>query len=149
MQPFYSKIQGNVWKSCRKSLPIRSLSGRQSLQVYNLLLMGFSVSFCSFSSWGKFGERQNKPKTHVIQSAHQLYSILSDPSYHISAIRICSEDVMEVVTTRDDEEVERSLKTNLCIVIFTPAHARYSKHYNSECCIMSRIRSYINGAQGR
>ena len=33
--------------------------------------MGFSVSFFSFSSWGKFGERQNKPQTHVILSAHQ------------------------------------------------------------------------------
>ena len=99
MQPFYSKIQGNVLKSCRKSLQIRSLSGRQSVQVNNLLLMGFSVSFFSFSFWGKFSERQKKPQTHFIQSTHQLYSILNDPSYHISAIRICSEDVMEVVTT--------------------------------------------------
>ena len=121
MQPFYSKIQGNVWKSCRKSLQIRSLSGRQSLQVNNLLLMRFSVSFLPFSFWGKFGERQNKPQTHVIQSSHQLYSILNDPSYRISAVRICSEDVMEVVTNRADEEVERSLKINLFIAIFTTA----------------------------
>ena len=71
------------------------------------------ISFMFFSSsfWGKFGERNNKPSTHVTQSAHGLYSLLKDPSYHISNIGVCSEDVLEVVTTRAEEQVEQNLKT--------------------------------------
>ena len=64
------------------------------------------------------------PQTHVIQSPHQFYAILNDPSYPIGAIQICSEDVMEIVTTQAKEEAEKSLKTNVFIAIFTTAHAR-------------------------
>ena len=60
--------------------------------------------------------RQNKPRTHVIQSAHQFYAILNDPSYHIGAI--------PSVTTQAKEEAEKSLKTNVFIAILTTAHAR-------------------------
>ncbi|CAH3034274.1 unnamed protein product, partial [Porites evermanni] len=72
----------------------------------------------------KFGERSNKPQTHVIRSAYALYALLNDPSFHISNIRICSEDVLEVVTTRAEEEVEQNVKTNIFIAIYTTAHAR-------------------------
>ena len=65
----------------------------------------FCFPFSSF--WGKFGERNNKPQTHVIRSVHPLYNLLNDPSFHISTIRICSEDVMEVVTIRAEEEVDQ------------------------------------------
>lgn len=81
--------------------------------------------FISFSFSGKFGERQNKPQTHVLQSAHQLYSLLNDPSYHIDTMRICSEDVMEMVTIRAEEEYVKRFKTNLLIAIFTTVHARF------------------------
>lgn len=49
----------------------------------------------------------------MITSPHQLFNILDDPAYEISAVRICSEDVMEIVTTMADEEYERSFKTNV------------------------------------
>ena len=67
------------------------------------------------SFWGKFGERNNKPSTQ--------YSLLKDPSYHISNIRVCSEDVLEVVTTRAEEQVEQNLKTNIFVAVYTTAHA--------------------------
>lgn len=73
-------------------------------------LIVFSV-FLSCSVWGKFGERRNKP--HVITSPHQLFNILDDPAYEISAVRICSEDLTELVTTMAKEEYERSLKTDV------------------------------------
>ena len=72
----------------------------------------FSVSF---SLWGKFGERQNKPQTHCITSPHELFQLLDAPAYEISAVRICNEDVMEVVTTTTEEEYQRSFKTNVFI----------------------------------
>ena len=46
-----------------------------------------------------------------------------DPSYHISNIRVCSEDVLEVVTTRAEEQVEQNLKTNIFVAVYTTAHA--------------------------
>lgn len=97
--------------------------------------------FISFNFWGKFGEKQNKAQTHVLQSAHQLYSLLNDPSYNTGAMRICSEDVMEVVTTRAEEEYEKSFKTNLFTAIFTTAHARL-KLYEALETLQERVLYY-------
>ena len=95
--------------------------------------------FASFR--GKFGERNNKPQTHVIQSAHQLYCLLNDPSYHISTVRIFTEDVMEVVTTRAEEEVEQNVKTNIFIAIYTTAHASL-KLYSALETLQERVLYY-------
>ena len=48
---------------------------------------------------------------------------------------------MEVVTTRADEEVERSLKINLFIAIFTTAHARL-KLYSALETLQQRVWYY-------
>ena len=48
---------------------------------------------------------------------------------------------MEVVTTRADEGVERSLKTNLFIAIFTTAHARL-KLYSALETLQQRVLYY-------
>lgn len=65
---------------------------------------------------------------HTIQSAHQLYHLLDEPSFNIQTIRVCSEDVMEVVTTQAEEENEKSVKTNILIAVFTTAHAHLKLH---------------------
>ena len=84
----------------------------------------FSFFFLSFSLWGKFGERQNKPVTHCITQPADLFRLLDDPVFQISAVRICSEDVMEVVTTTAEDECERSFKTNVFVAAFTTSLAR-------------------------
>ena len=84
----------------------------------------FSFFFLSFSLWGKFGERQNKPVTHCITQPADLFRLLDDPVFQISAVRICSEDVMEVVTTTAGDECERSFKTNVFVAAFTTSLAR-------------------------
>ena len=83
-----------------------------------------SFFFLSFSLWGKFGERQNKPMTHCITQPADLFRILDDPTFQISARRICSEDVMEIVTTTAEAEYERSFKTNVFVAAFTTSLAR-------------------------
>ena len=105
--------------------------------------MKLIVSVCFFSCrlWGKFGERQNKPQTHVITSPHQLFNILDDPAYEISTVRICSEDVMELVTTMAEEEYERSVKTNVFIAAFTTSHARL-KLYGALDTLKERVLYY-------
>ena len=84
----------------------------------------FSFFFLSFSLWGKFGERQNKPVTRCITQPADLFRLLDDPVFQISAVRICSEDVMEVVTTTAEDECERSFKTNVFVAAFTTSLAR-------------------------
>ena len=62
--------------------------------------------------------------THCITQPAHLFRILDDKTYEISAVRICSEDVMEVVTTSAEEEYERSFKTNVFVAAFTTSLAR-------------------------
>ncbi|CAH3173203.1 unnamed protein product, partial [Porites evermanni] len=63
----------------------------------------------------------------VLSSQHRLY--------HISTVRICTEDVMEVVTTRAEEEVEQNVKTNIFIAIYTTAHAQRVLYYDTDSVI--------------
>ena len=102
---------------------------KRQIKNYNLrtaqkTITNCSFFFLSFSLWGKFGERQNKPVTHCITQPADLFRILDDSSLFISAIRICSEDVMEIVTTTAEEEYERSFKTNVFVAAFTTSLAR-------------------------
>ena len=62
--------------------------------------------------------------THCITQPADLFRILDDPTFQISAIRICSEDVMEIMTTTAEEEYERSFKTNVFVAAFTTSLAR-------------------------
>ena len=41
----------------------------------------FSFFFLSFSLWGKFGERQNKPVTLCITQPADLFRLLDDPVF--------------------------------------------------------------------
>ena len=76
------------------------------------------------SFWGKFGERQNKPRVEACQSPHQLYTFLFDPIYELSSLRICNENVLEVVYTHTGDNVPSSTKTNIFIAAFTTCWAR-------------------------
>ena len=64
-----------------------------------------------------------------------------DPSYHISNIRVCSEDVLEVVTTRAEEQVEQNLKTNIFVAVYTTAHARLTL-YSALETLQQRVLYY-------
>ena len=76
------------------------------------------------SFWGKFGERQNKPRTDTITSPSQLFPLLFHSHKIVSTLRICNEDVLEVVSTDIDDNVVPSNKTNVFIASFTTAWAR-------------------------
>ena len=94
--------------------------------------------FLSCSLWGKFGERQNKPETHSINAPVQLFRLLDDNSYQLSSVRICSEDVLEIVTTREEEAYQPSFKINVFIAAFTTAQARL-KLYNALDTLKERV----------
>ena len=96
------------------------------------------VCFVFYSLWGTFGERQNKPETHSINSPAQLFAILDDNTYQLSNVRICSDDVVEVVTTRDDVAYQPSFKINVFLAAFTTAQARI-KLYKSLDKLKERV----------
>ena len=76
------------------------------------------------SFWGKFGQRENLPQVQQCTSPDELYSILEDDTLQVTNIRICTEEVLEVVFQHTEETVFPSNKTNVFIAAFTTCWAR-------------------------
>ena len=84
-------------------------------QVAKLMLNSF---------WGKFGERTNKSKVLQLKQPHELFNILTDSANHVQTLRICTEDILEVVYKQTPENDMPNAKTNIFIACFTTCHAR-------------------------
>ena len=84
-------------------------------QVAKLMLNSF---------WGKFGERSNKAKTEQITQPHELYKILTDSAVELNALRICTDDILEVVYKQSADNDLPNVKTNIFIAAFTTCWAR-------------------------
>ena len=76
------------------------------------------------SFWGKFGQRENLPQVQQCTSPNELYNVLEDDTLQVTNIRICTEEVLEVVYTNTEETVFPSNKTNVFIAAFTTCWAR-------------------------
>ena len=95
-------------------------------QVAKLMLNSF---------WGKFGERTNKSKVLQVKQPHELYNILTDSANDEQTIRLCTEELMEVVYKQTDDNDLPSNKTNIFIAAFTTCWARL------------KLYSYLNRLQ--
>ena len=84
-------------------------------QVAKLMLNSF---------WGKFGERTNKPKTEQVKQPAQLYRLLTDAANQVQTLRVCTDEVLEVVYTQTEDNDLPSAKTNIFIACFTTCWAR-------------------------
>jgi len=93
------------------------------------------------SFWGKFGEKENKSCTVAIHEPAELYRYLRDPTIELSTLRICTEDILEVVYTNMKENVVPSLKVNVFIAAFTTCHARL-KLYKSLHTLQQQVLYY-------
>ena len=91
--------------------------------------------------WGKFGERQNKPVTHSITQPAELFAILEDPVNCIHSVRICSEQIMELTVTKNEEEYQQGFKQNVFIAVFTTSLARL-KLYKALDVLKERVLYY-------
>jgi len=76
------------------------------------------------SFWGKFGQRENLPQIQQCTNPADLYNLLEDDGIQISNLRICTDEVLEVVYTNVKDNVVPSNKTNVFIAAFTTCHAR-------------------------
>ena len=76
------------------------------------------------SFWEKFAKNLRKSSTKAVSNPAQLHDVVSDPLKTVTAIRICNEDLLEVVYTSPDDECVENGKTNLFVAAFTTCHAR-------------------------
>ena len=72
------------------------------------------------SFWGKFGE----PSTVTMRDSAHLFSILSDPALDLSTLRLCTDGILEAVSTSAEDNAPRGTKTNIFVAAFTTCHAR-------------------------
>ena len=84
-------------------------------QVAKLMLNSF---------WGKFGERTNKSKVLQLKQPHELFNILTDSANEVQSLRICTDDILEVVFKQAPENDMPNPKTNIFIACFTTCWAR-------------------------
>lgn len=62
--------------------------------------------------------------THCITQPSELFNLLEDTVNEIHSVRICSEDVMELVVMKAEDEFQQSFKQNVSIAAFTTSLAR-------------------------
>ena len=84
-------------------------------QVAKLMLNSF---------WGKFGERTNKSKVLQVKHPHELFNVLTDSANHVQSLRLCTDELMEVVYKQTPDNDLPSAKTNIFIACFTTCWAR-------------------------
>lgn len=87
------------------------------------------------SFWGKFGENLNKNITQAVTTPAELFGLVSNTLLDIHAVRVCSDEVMEVVYSHLVENQPDNGKTNIFIAAFTT------------CCARLKLYSYLEQLQ--
>jgi len=87
------------------------------------------------SFWGKFGENLHKKKTMAVTTPAQLFGIVSNTLFDIRAVRICSDDLLEVDYLDLKENIPDNGRVNIFVAAFTTCWARL------------KLYSYLNQLQ--
>ncbi|KAK5650119.1 hypothetical protein RI129_001148 [Pyrocoelia pectoralis] len=76
------------------------------------------------SFFGKFGQRENQPKTEIINQPAELYELLYNPAIDVTGILPINDETL-VVNYEYREEAFSTLRTvNVCIAAYVTAQAR-------------------------
>ena len=76
------------------------------------------------SFWGKFGENLNKQQVLSVTDTATLFLLIYDSLDHIERIRICNDDLLEVVVREHEDNQIDNGKRNIFIAAFTTCNAR-------------------------
>ena len=76
-----------------------------------------------------------------MQNPAKLFSLISDDTLDITTMRLCTNDVMEVVYTSKDDNVVKGTKSNIFVAAFTTCHARL-KLYESMDTLQQQVLYY-------
>lgn len=76
------------------------------------------------SFWGKFGQRENLPKTAVVRHALDFFKIINDPAIEVNHIVEINEETIIVNYENKEEAVEPLTTVNVCTAAYTTTQAR-------------------------
>ena len=76
------------------------------------------------SFWGKFGQRENQPKTSIINQPAKLYALLANAAVHVNGLVPINENVVVVNYEMVDEAYDCLKTVNVVIAAYTTAQAR-------------------------
>ena len=93
------------------------------------------------SSWGKFGEGDNKPTTSTLQKVEDWEKLINDDSIIVKSVNVYSEDVLEVTTVKKEGAWAPNTRGNIFIALFTTAIARL-KLYEALDVLQQRVLYY-------
>ncbi|XP_024944125.1 uncharacterized protein LOC112494866 [Cephus cinctus] len=111
------------------------------------------AKLCLNSFWGKFGQRENLPKTEIVTTRQKLVSLLTCPEVEITGILPVDDEVLYVNTRSTSESVIPTAYTNVVIAAYTTAQARLKLYdylekldrrvlyYDTDSCI------YVSGGR--
>ncbi|XP_033114874.1 uncharacterized protein LOC117115269 [Anneissia japonica] len=93
------------------------------------------------SFWGKFGQKENLPKTIYTQEPNTVYDLLSDPTVLVNDINFVNDHLAEVKYESDEQSIQVNRKVNVVIAAFTTASARL-KLYELLEALQERVLYY-------
>ncbi|XP_062578112.1 uncharacterized protein LOC134240005 [Saccostrea cucullata] len=76
------------------------------------------------SFWGKFGQRENMPKTTYVTDPCEYFDMLTSNRQQVKDVSYVSEEMVRLQWVLDDDFVETSGRTNVVIAAYTTAQAR-------------------------
>ncbi|XP_023017938.1 uncharacterized protein [Leptinotarsa decemlineata] len=76
------------------------------------------------SFWGKLGQRENQPKTSIMNEPYELSLILTDPSRYVNSILPINEETVIVNWEYREESYAQLSTVNVAIAAFVTAQAR-------------------------
>ena len=79
---------------------------------------------CLNSFWGKFGQRNNLPKTEYFADPQPFFERISDPTLLVKNVDFPHEYLAQVQYVHEDDFLEVLPNTNVVLAAFTTCHAR-------------------------
>jgi hypothetical protein len=76
------------------------------------------------SFWGKFGQRENQPKTQVINNPADFFSLMSNPALDVHGIVPINDDTLLVSHELKEEAYDPLFTVNVAVASFVTAQAR-------------------------
>jgi hypothetical protein len=76
------------------------------------------------SLYGKFGQRLNLRKTHLVKDVQSLCALMTHPKHVLVDFHVLSKDLMQIETENNIYFEQADLKTNVVIAAFTTSWAR-------------------------
>ena len=93
------------------------------------------------SFWGKFGQRENQPKTKIVNQPSELFSMLTNAAMYVNGILPVNENTLIVSYEFIDEAYDPLPTVNVAIAAYVTAQARF-KLYSYLDMLQQRVLYY-------